>query len=802
MKKYRLILVILLPLLLLFCGAATASEMKKDIVLMIDNSGSMRKNDPHFLTKKAVTQFVENLSDDTRVAVLIFDHRINMAVPLTLATEEAKKDILASFDKINFRGQLTNIPNAMERCIYELKSKGLEDAQKLIIFITDGIVDTGDKTRDIDKTRWLRENLSENAAALGIKIFGIAFTDQADFELIQSLAQKTKGDYFRAFTPEDIPDVFSKMNTLISRMEPEPEPEPAVPVIPKPEPVIMTPPVTSAAPPETTVAAPPVKEIQPRYAPPQTRVPAPSRSSNLKIILAGVLSIAIVAAIFVLFLLKSKKKAGGAKPFPQSVYGRAGTKESVPKASLRDVDLITGQDAFEITGKVTSIGRKAIKKGAFCNDIVVNKSSISRQHAAIEYKDRFFWIIDQRSANGTWVNDERVTNEMRLKHGDRIRFDQFEFEFVIHEIVQMDSDISDDTVFRDLEDVTIIQEVAVKAQDSGIQEPAPKEPEKAPVKMPVKMPIKMEETPAFEEEPAALPLEVAEIFAPEKLAEQAIEVEEEPIPEDVEEVSTELEEAAVDEDIEKVTVDLEESPIAEDMEEVPTELEGVDTAEDTEEIHSEVEEAPVAEDIAEVSAKLEEAAFVEGIRRMLDGVEEPPVTGDIQEMTTELEEAPIVEDIEEMPTETEEAPVGEDIEEMPTEPEAVPVVEDIEKMLTDFKEAPVAEDIEEMLTELEEAPVDEELGPPPPGLEESIISEEIDTLQNDEYDSTVADFKIPDSEDSDSTAPDYKAPVSEDSDSTILDFEIPDSADSDSTIANFELPDSEDSDDTDEGKKE
>ncbi|MCK4793676.1 MAG: VWA domain-containing protein, partial [Desulfobacteraceae bacterium] len=222
MKKYHLTLAFALALILIHCNVVFPAAVQKDIVLMIDNSGSMKRNDPNFLTKKALIEFVENLSEDTQVALLIFDHDINLTVPSTLMTQTAKDNILANTDKIDFKGQLTKLPSAVERAIYELKIKGRRESEKSIIFITDGIVDTGDKARDRDKTRWLRENLSEDAARAGIKIFGIALTDQADFELIQSLALKTGGGYFRAFKAEDIPQIFSNINRTIVKIQPEP----------------------------------------------------------------------------------------------------------------------------------------------------------------------------------------------------------------------------------------------------------------------------------------------------------------------------------------------------------------------------------------------------------------------------------------------------------------------------------------------------------------------------------------------------------------------------------------------------
>lgn len=429
-KKY--ITLIFSLVLILNCDVVFPAAAQKDIVLMIDNSGSMKKNDPHFLTKTTLTEFVQNLSEDTQVALLIFDHNINLTLPSTLVTQTAKDNILANFDKIDFKGRLTKLPAAVERAIYELKIKGRKEAEKSIIFITDGIVDTGDKARDRDKARWLRENLSEDAARAGIKIFGIALSDQADFELIQSLAQKTGGEYFRAFTAEDIPQIFSKIDSLIVKIQPEP-------AIPPPTPLPRTKPNTEVVKPQK-----PVKSLaKPELPTPKIVPPIEKRTPRLMIILAGLIALTVIA-LATLFILKSKKR----KASRASEFDRHSTDIFIRRATLKDLAGVTEQNTYEITEKAIRIGRMPQYEGTTINHIVINKNTISHQHAIIECRDQSFWVIDQGSTNGTFVNGQKVIGEMPLKHGDIIVFDVYEFEFTMPEI--SDADL-DETVFRDPE---------------------------------------------------------------------------------------------------------------------------------------------------------------------------------------------------------------------------------------------------------------------------------------------------------------------------------------------------------------
>lgn len=66
-------------------------------------------------------------------------------------------------------------------------------------------------------------------------------------------------------------------------------------------------------------------------------------------------------------------------------------------------------------GATATIGRSS------GNDICIPEQHVSRQHAVITYRDGFFMIQDLDSANGTFVNDEKISDEFPLAAGDEIR---------------------------------------------------------------------------------------------------------------------------------------------------------------------------------------------------------------------------------------------------------------------------------------------------------------------------------------------------------------------------------------------
>jgi predicted component of type VI protein secretion system len=88
-------------------------------------------------------------------------------------------------------------------------------------------------------------------------------------------------------------------------------------------------------------------------------------------------------------------------------------------SSLRLVPPVGGP--IEIAGERTLLGRDP---GA---DLVVNDPSVSRRHALIERRPEGWVVLDQRSANGTFVNNQRVESAF-LQSGNQLRLGAVTFE--------------------------------------------------------------------------------------------------------------------------------------------------------------------------------------------------------------------------------------------------------------------------------------------------------------------------------------------------------------------------------------
>lgn len=100
---------------------------------------------------------------------------------------------------------------------------------------------------------------------------------------------------------------------------------------------------------------------------------------------------------------------------------RTASDDNTPVAGLRDAAGRT----FPVSATATRIGR--LRE----NDIVLDDPNVSRHHAAIIDTGSTYVLFDTRSANGVYVQNQRVRDRVSLNDGDRIRICGHEFTFEV-----------------------------------------------------------------------------------------------------------------------------------------------------------------------------------------------------------------------------------------------------------------------------------------------------------------------------------------------------------------------------------
>lgn len=410
-------------LVALAVACAAPALASRDVILVLDNSGSMRRNDPQRLAPTAVAQFIQRQSPDTRVGVVLFSESAELVTPLTSVGAGAFDDFRRATDKLDYTGQWTQTAGAVERALYELRLNGRTGSLRAVVVMTDGIIDTGDPRRDAELSTWLRGSLAPQAAAEGIQIYGLAFTERADYLLLQSLASATGAEYFRALRPEDLEGTLQRIDATIGAVVRAAQP--------------MATPTRAAGAggadprvgaPERVVYAPPAAEL---VVPPK----AADEGGGFLAALGWVLAFAALAGIAWLAWLNRARLA--------TLVPAAGAAGAVAAdgqgltAVLYDVYDPADIKRHEVGEKPVVIGRVSGSDPKM-DYVVVDERTVGRWHATIERRGQTFWIRDEGSVNGTFVNDQRITGEHPLKHGDMVRVHRHEFEFVIPELFDSD----------------------------------------------------------------------------------------------------------------------------------------------------------------------------------------------------------------------------------------------------------------------------------------------------------------------------------------------------------------------------
>jgi pSer/pThr/pTyr-binding forkhead associated (FHA) protein/Mg-chelatase subunit ChlD len=414
----------------------SASDENVDLFFVIDNSGSMRKNDPEFMTPQIVLEFLQRLSPTTRVGMVAFDKKARLLEPLApVAGAKAKERLIQSLVEIDYKGKFTNSAAGIERALYEFSVSGRPVSQKCVVFLTDGIMDTGDWKKDGELTQWLKNDLAMEIREKGIRIFGIAFTENADSSLIQALSLRTGGSFYRAFKPEDIADILNRIQLLLAPAPDPPTPTNTLQIQPN-HPQSEEKFIASAAVDQNNKLEPEKnnhKASQPEL-----------DNDAFKFSLSKILFGCVLIGLLIVLVLKG---AG----WPLHSFVPALFKRSPSVASIAEEDYRPEWQLHEMekTGNyVTNFKTLKIRIGRDKkSDFVIDKPTVSNIHATIEYRDAAFFLEDSRSKNGTRLNDRNILPEqpVRLKSGDRIKFAGHEFKFVC-----LDQILSGDTVLLEV----------------------------------------------------------------------------------------------------------------------------------------------------------------------------------------------------------------------------------------------------------------------------------------------------------------------------------------------------------------
>lgn len=207
---------------ILFCfgipsSGTTAQQLEQqhqssDIRVLIDVSGSMKKNDPKNLRLPALRLLIGLLPADASTAVWNFGTKAEPLIPLGLADEKWKNNAQRASKKIHSRDLFTNIGPALEVAVADWDKRPSKLNQRSIILLTDGMIDIGkDAAKNTqERTRILKKMLPE-IEQTGASIHTIALSKNADHTFLQELSTKTDGAFEQTESAEQLERIFLRL---------------------------------------------------------------------------------------------------------------------------------------------------------------------------------------------------------------------------------------------------------------------------------------------------------------------------------------------------------------------------------------------------------------------------------------------------------------------------------------------------------------------------------------------------------------------------------------------------------------
>lgn len=179
-----------------------------DLVVLVDTSGSMQ-GEKISAARTSLLQFIDLLDDRDRLQVITFSDRIVTLTPLSSLGEkrvEVKRRVSGIIE-----GGNTSLYDAIAMAYNDLQANGDPNHIRAVVVLSDGM-DTSSTLALGDVLAQL-SNPNEADAGNAIKLFTIAYGDDADTQILKRLAEITGGKQYQS-SPQTIDKIYSEIATF------------------------------------------------------------------------------------------------------------------------------------------------------------------------------------------------------------------------------------------------------------------------------------------------------------------------------------------------------------------------------------------------------------------------------------------------------------------------------------------------------------------------------------------------------------------------------------------------------------
>ena len=185
--------------------ATTAAGQGVDVVLVLDNSGSLSATDPTKERFEAVRQLLNSYGPDAdiNIGVIFFDDSAEVAVSLR-ALSTARMNILLNLASHSTPSGGTAIGDAIAAASAELSTNGRTGSSHVIVLFSDG--QNGSGSDPVSAAQAAAADSVVNVVGLG--------SDSSFSSEMQSIATAGGGDFLSASQPSQLISLFSSATTV------------------------------------------------------------------------------------------------------------------------------------------------------------------------------------------------------------------------------------------------------------------------------------------------------------------------------------------------------------------------------------------------------------------------------------------------------------------------------------------------------------------------------------------------------------------------------------------------------------
>ncbi len=174
----------------------------KDIVLAIDNSGSMLETDPEDERFAAARQLVGHMESDKRAAIVVFNDTAQLVEPFVgMSGQDGRDRLNAALDGLAAPDGGTNFAEALGVAMTTIEAVGDKQRGKMVILLSDGFSDS-------DLEQQIANYQAQNVV---VNTVGLNVTNSGGASLLQQIAESTGGSYYDVAEAGDLSLVFQNI---------------------------------------------------------------------------------------------------------------------------------------------------------------------------------------------------------------------------------------------------------------------------------------------------------------------------------------------------------------------------------------------------------------------------------------------------------------------------------------------------------------------------------------------------------------------------------------------------------------